>query len=120
MYIFLLKKKKKTVFLLFLIWINLNFNVILNVHPDKMSKKGKLRVHRFTNILKKNFNYENKNKYSLSPFVDQMQRVKTDSIRPQNKVGLPISVSDLMFLNIKRKKDNNPKKGEKEKQAGTK
>ena len=80
-----------------------------------MSKKGKLRVHRFTNILKKNFNYENKNKYSLSPFVDQMQRVKTDSIRPQNKVGLPISVSDLMFLNIKRKKDNNPKKRRKRK-----
>lgn len=59
-------------------------------------------------------NCEYKNKYSLSPFVDQMQIVKTESIRPQNKVGLPISVSDLMFLNIKKKKkkkkDNNPKK----------
>lgn len=49
-------------------------------------------------------NCEYKNKYSLSPFVDQMQIVKTESIRPQNKVGLPISVSDLMFLNIKKKK----------------
>ena len=29
-----------------------------------------------------------------------MQIVKTDSIRPQNKVGQPIGVSDLMFLNI--------------------
>lgn len=29
-----------------------------------------------------------------------MQIVKTDSVKPQNKVGLPIGVSDLMFLNI--------------------
>lgn len=29
-----------------------------------------------------------------------MQIVDTDSIRPQNKVVLPIRVSDLMFLNI--------------------
>lgn len=29
-----------------------------------------------------------------------MQILKTNSIRPQNKVGLPIGVSDLMFLNI--------------------
>lgn len=69
-------------------------------------------------------NCEYKNKYSLSPFVDQMQIVKTESIRPQNKVGLPISVSDLMFLNIKKKKKKKKiiiqKKGEKEKQAGTK
>lgn len=45
---------------------------------------------------------KNKWKYLLSPYVDQMQIVKTDSIRPQNKVGLPIGVSDLMFLNIIR------------------
>lgn len=29
-----------------------------------------------------------------------MQIVKTDSVRPQNKVGLPIGVSDLIFLTI--------------------
>lgn len=39
-------------------------------------------------------------KYLLSPCVDQMQIVETDSIRPQNKVGLPIRVSDPMLLNI--------------------
>lgn len=39
-----------------------------------------------------------------------MQNVETDSIRPQNKVGLPMGLSDLMFLNIihfsKKKKKN--------------
>lgn len=29
-----------------------------------------------------------------------MQVVETDSIRPQNKVGLPIAVPDLMFFSV--------------------
>lgn len=39
-------------------------------------------------------------KYLLSPYVDHMQIVETDSIKPQNKVGPPIGASDLTFLNI--------------------
>lgn len=32
--------------------------------------------------------------------MEQMQIVKTVPIRPQNKVGLHILLSELMFLNI--------------------
>lgn len=40
-----------------------------------------------------------------------MQIVETDSIRPQNKVGLHIGVSDPMFLNnIHLSKEKNNKK----------
>lgn len=39
-------------------------------------------------------------KYLLSPYVDHMQIVETDSIRPQNKIGPPIGASDFTFLNI--------------------
>lgn len=31
-----------------------------------------------------------------------MQIARTDNVKPQNKVGLPIGESDLMFLNIIR------------------
>lgn len=31
-----------------------------------------------------------------------MQIARTDNVKPQNKVGLPICESDLMFLNIIR------------------
>lgn len=41
------------------------------------------------------------NKYLLSPYVDHMQVVETDSIRAQNKAGQPIAVPELMFFNIR-------------------
>lgn len=41
------------------------------------------------------------NKYLPSPYVDHMQVVETDSIRAQNKAGLLIAGSALMFLDIR-------------------
>lgn len=45
--------------------------------------------------------------------------VEADSIRPQNKVGLPMGLSDLMFLNIihffKKEKKRKKRQGQKRK-----
>lgn len=60
--------------------------------------------------------------YLLSPHVEQMQMARTDSVKPQNKVGLPVGESALMFLNIvhlspRGPSGNNPSRGNKNQTA---